>query len=84
MQFMRINLIGVNKMDNIKHVSLEEFNEISKLLADRACLIRTMKEEIRKAVTLEAKLQKNNYYKQYINKINDKLYPLQGSTVITN
>ena len=71
-------------MDNIKHVSLEEFNEISKLLADRACLIRTMKEEIRKAVTLEAKLQKNNYYKQYINKINDKLYPLQGSTVITN
>jgi hypothetical protein len=68
-------------MDTIKHVTLEEFNEIANLLNERACLILTMKEEMKKAKSLDAKLQKNNFYKGYINKINDKLRGLQGLTI---
>lgn len=75
-----INQMEIREME-VNHVTLEEFNEIANLLNERACLILTMKEEMKKAKTFDAKLQKNNFYKGYINKINDKLRPLQGSTV---
>ena len=69
-------------MTNTINVSLEAFDEISNLLNERACLILTMKSEMQKSGTLAQKLEKNRFYMGYINKINDKLRPLQGKTIM--
>lgn len=66
------------------NVTLEEYNEISNLLNERACLILTMKAEMAKAGTLDKKLEKNRFYKGYIDKINEKLRPLQGKTILAS